>query len=193
MGNTLCGIRPQSSKSGAYCRMCGSGLARNAGRRARSGAGWCHGRVVERLRGSTPSTCQNDIGALAAPARPVLSKLSAGLIMRDGACPVADIFVSYSRQDRPRVAPLVAALEAQGWSVWWDPEIVGGQEFDRQICRRARCGQSRHRRVDVGLGRIALGARRGARGGGSRRPGAGAHGRYPPADRCARHSYDRPG
>jgi adenylate cyclase len=27
----------------------------------------------------------------------------------------------------------VAAIEAKGWSVWWDPEISPGQEFDRQI------------------------------------------------------------
>jgi adenylate cyclase len=46
---------------------------------------------------------------------------------------VADIFVSYARVDKARVAPLVAALEAQGWSVWWDPEIAPGQEFDSQI------------------------------------------------------------
>ncbi len=48
---------------------------------------------------------------------------------------MADIFVSYARADRARVAPLVAALEAQGWSVWWDPEISPGQEFDRQIAQ----------------------------------------------------------
>jgi TolB-like protein len=46
---------------------------------------------------------------------------------------MADVFVSYSRRDKARVAPLVAAIEASGWSVWWDPEIVPGQEFDRQI------------------------------------------------------------
>ncbi len=46
---------------------------------------------------------------------------------------MADIFVSYSRTDRARVAPLVAALEADGWSVWWDPEIPPGQEFDSLI------------------------------------------------------------
>ena len=46
---------------------------------------------------------------------------------------MADIFVSYARAERARVAPLVAALEAQGWSVWWDPEIAPGQEFDRLI------------------------------------------------------------
>ncbi len=48
---------------------------------------------------------------------------------------MADIFVSYSRQDRERVAPLVAALEASGWSVWWDPDIAPGEEFDSLISR----------------------------------------------------------
>jgi adenylate cyclase len=46
---------------------------------------------------------------------------------------VADVFVSYARSDKARVAPLVAAIEEQGWSVWWDPAIAPGQEFDRQI------------------------------------------------------------
>ncbi len=46
---------------------------------------------------------------------------------------MADIFVSYARQDKARVTPLVAALEAQGWSVWWDPAIIPGQEFDDLI------------------------------------------------------------
>ena len=46
---------------------------------------------------------------------------------------MADVFVSYARTDKARVAPLVAAMEAKGWSVWWDPEISPGQEFDNQI------------------------------------------------------------
>jgi adenylate cyclase len=46
---------------------------------------------------------------------------------------MADVFISYARKDKARVAPLVAAIEASGWSVWWDPEISPGQEFDRQI------------------------------------------------------------
>jgi adenylate cyclase len=46
---------------------------------------------------------------------------------------MADVFVSYARSDKSRVAPLVAAIEAKGWSVWWDPEITPGQEFDDQI------------------------------------------------------------
>jgi adenylate cyclase len=43
---------------------------------------------------------------------------------------MTDIFVSYARADKARVEPLVAALEAQGWSVWWDPEITPGEEVD---------------------------------------------------------------
>ena len=46
---------------------------------------------------------------------------------------MADVFISYARLDYPRVAPLVAALEADGWSVWWDPEIAPGEEFDALI------------------------------------------------------------
>jgi hypothetical protein len=46
---------------------------------------------------------------------------------------MADVFISYARSDRERVAPLVAAIQAQGWTVWWDPEIDPGQEFDRLI------------------------------------------------------------
>ncbi len=46
---------------------------------------------------------------------------------------MADVFISYARIDKERVAPLVAAIEAKGWSVWWDPEIAAGQQFDDQI------------------------------------------------------------
>ena len=55
---------------------------------------------------------------------------------------MADIFVSYSRQDKERVAPLVAALEAEGWSVWWDPEIAPGEEFDGLISRELDAARS---------------------------------------------------
>ncbi len=48
---------------------------------------------------------------------------------------LADIFVSYSRQDRARVAPIVAGLEAEGWTVWWDPQITPGEEFDALISK----------------------------------------------------------
>jgi len=46
---------------------------------------------------------------------------------------MADVFMSYARSDKNRVAPLVSAIEARGWSVWWDPAIAPGQEFDERI------------------------------------------------------------
>lgn len=46
---------------------------------------------------------------------------------------MADIFVSYARADKDRVSPLVDALGALGWSVWWDPAITPGAEFDNMI------------------------------------------------------------
>jgi adenylate cyclase len=55
---------------------------------------------------------------------------------------MADVFVSYARSDKARVAPLVSAIEAQGWSVWWDPEITPGQEFDRQIAAELKSAKA---------------------------------------------------
>lgn len=54
---------------------------------------------------------------------------------------MTDIFLSYSRQDKPLVAPIVAALEAKGWDVWWDMALVPGEEFDNvtaSMLERAR-------------------------------------------------------
>ena len=45
----------------------------------------------------------------------------------------ADIFVSYKAEDRPRLQPLIAALEAEGFSVWWDAHIGGGTNWRRDI------------------------------------------------------------
>ena len=46
---------------------------------------------------------------------------------------MADVFVSYKAEDRSRVAPLVAALEADGHSVWWDARIGGGESWRDEI------------------------------------------------------------
>jgi hypothetical protein len=44
---------------------------------------------------------------------------------------MADIFISYSREDRDRVRPIVEGLQQQGWDVWWDPSIpLRGQNDD---------------------------------------------------------------
>jgi len=53
-----------------------------------------------------------------------------------------DVFVSYKAEDRARVAPLVAALEADGLSVWWDAHIGGGADWRESIQEHldaARC------------------------------------------------------
>jgi hypothetical protein len=47
---------------------------------------------------------------------------------------MADIFISYATVDRPFARRLADALEAHGWSVWWDHRSLrGGQHFDRVI------------------------------------------------------------
>src|SRR5262245_48496458 len=55
---------------------------------------------------------------------------------------MAEVFVSYKREDRARVASLVRLLEEQGLSVWWDPTLIAGDRFDVVINReieQARC------------------------------------------------------
>lgn len=55
---------------------------------------------------------------------------------------MSGVFVSYKAEDRRRVAPLVQALEADGFAVWWDAHIGGGAswreaieaELDRAAC-----------------------------------------------------------
>ncbi len=46
---------------------------------------------------------------------------------------MADIFISYARADRDKIEKLAAALETEGYSVWWDRQIVGGAEFSEEI------------------------------------------------------------
>jgi hypothetical protein len=48
---------------------------------------------------------------------------------------MADIFVSYKRDDRDRIVPLIRLLERQGWSVWWDPELTPGDTY-RDVIER---------------------------------------------------------
>jgi len=55
---------------------------------------------------------------------------------------MSDIFISYARDDRFKVEPLAKALEAKGWSVWWDARIRAGEAFDRLLEKalaEARC------------------------------------------------------
>lgn len=55
---------------------------------------------------------------------------------------MADIFLSYSREDEARIKGLVAEFEAQGWTVFWDRRIPAGETWRSYIgaaLQDARC------------------------------------------------------
>src|SRR6187551_3509106 len=55
---------------------------------------------------------------------------------------MADVFISYKAEDRKRIQPLVQALQADGYSVWWDEHIGTGDEWRQTIERQldaAKC------------------------------------------------------
>lgn len=43
---------------------------------------------------------------------------------------MADIFLSYSRADRPKAQQIAKALEQEGFTVWWDKILRAGQTYD---------------------------------------------------------------
>lgn len=50
---------------------------------------------------------------------------------------MADVFISYARDDRDKVTPIAEALKAEGFSVWMDTEIRSGERFRKVIKREA--------------------------------------------------------
>lgn len=48
---------------------------------------------------------------------------------------MADVFISYARDDRATIEKLAVALEASGYSVWWDRHLESGAEFSADIER----------------------------------------------------------
>ncbi len=43
---------------------------------------------------------------------------------------MADIFLSYNREDRPRALQVAEALGQEGLSVWWDSDLRAGENYD---------------------------------------------------------------
>lgn len=41
-----------------------------------------------------------------------------------------DVFISYNREDRDRASVIANALEAEGFSVWWDAALRAGETYD---------------------------------------------------------------
>lgn len=46
---------------------------------------------------------------------------------------MAQVFLSYDREDAPRAKAVAQALEKAGHSVWWDRHIKGGAQYAREI------------------------------------------------------------
>ena len=46
---------------------------------------------------------------------------------------MADVFISYAREDANKARLLAEALISEGLSVWWDHDLVGGDNFREQI------------------------------------------------------------
>lgn len=55
---------------------------------------------------------------------------------------MSDIFISYKREDKEGAELLANKLTASGWKVWWDHDLLGGQDYDVVIERElndAKC------------------------------------------------------
>jgi hypothetical protein len=47
--------------------------------------------------------------------------------VKNASISMADVFLSYAREDQPRARRLAAALVARGWTVWWDHVPIPGE------------------------------------------------------------------
>jgi formylglycine-generating enzyme required for sulfatase activity len=55
---------------------------------------------------------------------------------------MSDIFISYKREEQATARKLADALENEGWTVWWDPKLRAGDDFDRiieSVLNESRC------------------------------------------------------
>lgn len=54
---------------------------------------------------------------------------------------MADVFISYSQKDRAVAQRLAESLKARGVDVWWDTDIVGGEQFREAIMRELQAAK----------------------------------------------------
>ncbi len=55
---------------------------------------------------------------------------------------MADVFISYAREDQESAKRLAGAIESRGWTVWWDRRIPAGKSYEdviQQAIDDARC------------------------------------------------------
>ena len=53
--------------------------------------------------------------------------------LRESRARMRHIFISYARDDRSKAARVADILEAEGWQVWWDRSILGGDTWRQEI------------------------------------------------------------
>ncbi|MFN0022659.1 MAG: toll/interleukin-1 receptor domain-containing protein, partial [Parvularculaceae bacterium] len=46
---------------------------------------------------------------------------------------MADVFISYKREERDKAKGLAEAIVKRGYSVWWDVDLLPGDRFAREI------------------------------------------------------------
>ncbi len=63
-------------------------------------------------------------------------QLVAGKSGHLGEIGMVDVFISYSRKDKERVARLARAIEDEGYDVWWDAELPPHQSYGDVITRK---------------------------------------------------------
>ena len=83
-------------------------------------------------------------GMIGQPTQRKPPKPSPPLIPKDGAPTRAghDVFVSYKREDRPKITPYVKRLAESGLEVWWDALIKTGADWGLAIERALRASRS---------------------------------------------------
>ena len=55
---------------------------------------------------------------------------------------MADIFISYAREERETASHLAERFGDEGWTVFWDRDLVAGDNWEKRIedeSNRARC------------------------------------------------------
>ena len=79
---------------------------------------------------------------------------------------MSDIFISYSREDRPTAELLAGKLEEQNFTVWWDRNIPAGYNFSEVIGKAladAKCVIVLWSRISVASDWVKEEATRGAK------------------------------
>jgi hypothetical protein len=55
---------------------------------------------------------------------------------------LAEVFISYSRDDKKKVADLVDRLRNSGVNVWWDPQLTPGSQWTTEVEDRIKNSSS---------------------------------------------------